>query len=120
MTETPIGFGIIGSGNMARVYADALATQVTGGRLTAIAARARVPTSLAAEFGVAAEASAEALAARPDVDVVVIATPHSTHLPLALRGRRGRQARLPREADGPRRRRVRPDHRRLPSVPASS
>ena len=29
MTETPIGFGILGSGNMARVYADALATQVT-------------------------------------------------------------------------------------------
>ena len=28
MTETPIGFGILGSGNMARVYGDALTTQV--------------------------------------------------------------------------------------------
>ncbi len=83
MTETPIGFGIIGSGNMARVYADALATQVTGGRLTAIALGTRAE-SLASEFGVATEPSAESLAARPDVDVVVIATPHSTHLPLAL------------------------------------
>ena len=83
MTETPIGFGIIGSGNMARVYADALATQVTGGRLTSVALGTRA-ASLASEFGVATEASAGSLAARPDVDVVVIATPHSTHLPLAL------------------------------------
>ena len=83
MGATAIGFGILGSGNMARVYADALATQVTGGRLAAVALGSRAE-ALAAEFGVAVEASAEALAARPDVDAVVIATPHSTHLPLAL------------------------------------
>src|SRR5207342_3222165 len=34
--------------------------------------------------GAAVEPSAEALAARPDVEVIVIATPHSTHLALAL------------------------------------
>jgi predicted dehydrogenase len=95
MTETPIGFGIIGSGNMARVYADALATQVTGGRLTAVALGSRAD-ALASEFGVATEPSAGSLAARPDVDVVVIATPHSTHLPLALESRRGRQASISR------------------------
>jgi predicted dehydrogenase len=83
VTETPIGFGILGSGNMARVYADALATQVTGGRLAAVALGSRAG-SLAAEFEVAHEASAESLAARSDVDVIVIATPHSTHLDLAL------------------------------------
>ncbi len=82
MSDTPIGFGILGSGNMARVYADALATQVDGGRLTAIAMGSRAP-SLADEFGVVAEPTAEALLDRDDVDVVVIATPHSTHLPLA-------------------------------------
>ena len=54
-TETPIRFGILGSGNMARVYGDALATQVPGGRLTAIALGTRA-AALAAEFGVAAEA----------------------------------------------------------------
>ena len=80
---TDVGFGILGSGNMARVYADALATQVEGGRLVAIALGSRA-AALAAEFGVDAEPSAEALLGRPDVDVVVIATPHSTHLPLAL------------------------------------
>ena len=83
MNEPPITFGILGSGNMARVYGDALATQVPDGRLAAIALGTRAG-SLAAEFGVAAEPSAEALLARGDVDVVVIATPHSTHLALAL------------------------------------
>ena len=39
--------------------------------------------ALAAEYGVDAEQSADALLARSDVDVVVIATPHSTHLDLA-------------------------------------
>jgi myo-inositol 2-dehydrogenase/D-chiro-inositol 1-dehydrogenase/scyllo-inositol 2-dehydrogenase (NAD+) len=83
MSQAPVGFGILGSGNMARVYGDALATQVDGGRLVAIALGSRAP-SLAGEFGVADEPSAERLVARDDVDVVVIATPHSTHLPLAL------------------------------------
>lgn len=81
--DAPIGFGILGSGNMARVYADALATQARGGRVAAVALGSRAP-ALAAEFGAAVEPSAEALAARPDVDAVVIATPHSTHLALAL------------------------------------
>jgi len=83
MSTSPIGFGILGSGNMARVYGDALATQVTGGRLRAVAMGSRAP-ALATEFEVEHEPTAERLAARPDVDVVVIATPHSTHLPLAL------------------------------------
>ena len=83
MNEPAMTFGILGSGNMARVYGDALASQVPNGRLTAIGLGTRA-APLAAEFGVAAEESAEALVARPDVDVVVIATPHSTHLPLAL------------------------------------
>ena len=69
-----IGFGILGSGNMGRVYGDALTTQVTGGRLVAVAMGSRA-AGLAAEYGAAVEPTAEALLARPDVDVVVIATP---------------------------------------------
>jgi predicted dehydrogenase len=83
MSNKPIGFGILGSGNMARVYADALATQVDGGRLAAVALGSRA-AALAAEFDVEAESSTERLVARDDVDVVVIATPHSTHMPLAV------------------------------------
>ena len=40
--------------------------------------------SLAASYDVPADPSVEALLARPEVDVVIIATPHTTHLPLAL------------------------------------
>ncbi|MEP6637742.1 MAG: Gfo/Idh/MocA family oxidoreductase [Chloroflexota bacterium] len=82
-TQSPITFGILGSGNMARVYGDALTSQVSDGRLTAIALGTRA-AALATEFEVEAEPSIEALVGRTDVDVVVIATPHSTHLPLAL------------------------------------
>jgi predicted dehydrogenase len=81
---TELGFGILGSGNMARVYGDALTREgiVPKGRLVAIALGSRAE-SLAAEYpGAVAEASAEALLARKDVDVVVVATPHSTHLAL--------------------------------------
>jgi predicted dehydrogenase len=75
-----VGFGIVGSGTMAIVYAEALATQVDGGDLVAIAGGRRAP-GLAADYGVEALESPEALFARPDVDVVVLATPHTTHLP---------------------------------------
>jgi predicted dehydrogenase len=75
-----VGFGIVGSGTMAIVYAEALAKQVDGGHLVAIAGGRRAP-ALAADYGVDALESPEVLFARPDVDVVVLATPHTTHLP---------------------------------------
>ena len=78
-----IGFGILGSGNMAQVYADALATQVEGGRLVAVALGSRAEGFASANVA-EPEPSADALLGRSDVDVVVITTPHSTHLPLAL------------------------------------
>jgi myo-inositol 2-dehydrogenase/D-chiro-inositol 1-dehydrogenase/scyllo-inositol 2-dehydrogenase (NAD+) len=69
---------------MARVYGDALTRDgvVPKGQLRAIAMGSRAE-SLAGEYGVAAEPGAEALLARDDIDVVVVATPHSTHLELS-------------------------------------
>lgn len=75
-----IGYGIIGSGTMALVYAEALATQVTGAELRAITGGSRAG-SLAADYGVPAVGSVEELVARDDIDAVIIATPHTTHLP---------------------------------------
>jgi predicted dehydrogenase len=83
MTTDSVGFGILGSGNMAEVYADALETQVERARLVAVALGSRA-ASMAAARGVAAEPDAQALLARDDIQVVVIATPHSTHEPLAI------------------------------------
>lgn len=83
MPGDTIGFGILGSGNMARVYADALATQAIGGRFAAVALGSRAAT-LGPEYGAAVEPDVASLLAREDVDVVVIATPHSTHRSLAV------------------------------------
>lgn len=78
-----IGFGIIGTGMMGGTYAEALRTQAPSARLVAVAGGRRAD-ALAAEYGVPADPSPDALLERADVDVVVIATPHTTHLPLAL------------------------------------
>jgi myo-inositol 2-dehydrogenase/D-chiro-inositol 1-dehydrogenase len=83
MPGDTIGFGILGSGNMARVYTDALSTQVTGGQVVAVALGSRA-ADFAADIGAEAEPDAASLLARDDVDVVVIATPHSTHRSLAV------------------------------------
>jgi predicted dehydrogenase len=73
-----IGFGLLGSGFMNHTYAECLAKHVPDAHLVAVALGSRAP-SLAAEYGVPAEMSAEDLLRRPDVDAVIIATPHSTH-----------------------------------------
>lgn len=75
-----LGFGLIGSGNMGLVYAESLATQVPDGHLVAITGGSRAG-ALAAEYSVPALDSVEALLGRDDVDAVIIATPHTTHLP---------------------------------------
>lgn len=75
-----LGFGLIGSGNMGLVYAESLATQVPDGHLVAITGGSR-SASLAGEYGVESLESAEALLTHPGVEVVIIATPHTTHLP---------------------------------------
>jgi len=73
-----VGFGIIGSGYMGRTYAACLTRHVPDGRLVSIWGGKRAP-ALAEEFGVQADASLEALLARPDIDAVVITSPHTAH-----------------------------------------
>jgi predicted dehydrogenase len=65
---------------MAHTYAECLARHTTRTTLVAIGGGRRAP-SLAAEYGVAAEPDIETLVSRRDVDAVIIATPHSLHLP---------------------------------------
>ena len=77
-----IGFGIIGTGMMGGTYAEAMRAQAPHARLVAVTGGKRA-AALAAEYRVPAEPTPAALLARPDIDAVVIATPHTTHLPLA-------------------------------------
>jgi predicted dehydrogenase len=81
-TDGP-GFGIVGSGYMGRTYAACLTRMGTGGRLVAITMGTRAE-ALAAEFGCDVEPSLDSLLKRPDVDAVILATPHSAHLPETL------------------------------------
>ena len=78
-----LGVGILGSGYMGRTYAFGLREINSGARLVAVSGGSRA-LQLAQDFGAAAVATPEDLIRRDDVDVVVVATPHSTHLPLTL------------------------------------
>jgi predicted dehydrogenase len=78
-----VGYGIVGSGLMAGVYANALTEDTENTRLVGVAVGKRAP-ALAERYGVDLVSSFEDLLARSDVDAVVLATPHSAHLPEAL------------------------------------
>ena len=70
--------GILGSGYMGRTHAECITRHVTRARLVAVAGGRRAP-ALAADYGVAVEPDFPALLARPDIDAVLIATPHADH-----------------------------------------
>ena len=77
-----VGIGLAGSGYMGRSYAECMTRYTTGGRLAAIFGGTRA-AQLGADYGAPVEPTFEALLARPDVDAVLLATPHSAHLPQA-------------------------------------
>lgn len=73
-----IGIGILGSGFMGRTWSEVAANHARGTRLVAVAGGRRGP-QLAADYGVAFDASLEALLDRPEVDAVVLTTPPLGH-----------------------------------------
>jgi predicted dehydrogenase len=75
--------GVIGSGYMGRTYAACLTRHVPDAELVSVWGGRRAP-ALAEEFGVVADSSLEALLERPDVEAVVITSPHRAHLSQAL------------------------------------
>ncbi len=108
-----VGFGMIGAGQMAHIHAVAIAEQPAGSaRLVAVTSGTRAP-ALAAEFGAEAEPSIEALLDRQDIDAVVIATPHTAHLPNVLAAAAAGKHILLEKPMAPRRRRMPADDRRL-------
>ena len=73
-----VGFGLIGSGYMGRTYAACLTRHVPNGRLVSVWGGRRAKAT-ADEFGVEAEASFDAMLARPDIDALLITSPHAAH-----------------------------------------
>lgn len=84
MTSTTVGWGILGAGRIAHLFARDLATG--GHRIAAVGSRdAARAQAFAAEHGIPnAHAGYQTLVADPEVDIVYIATPHSHHLEPAL------------------------------------
>lgn len=85
MTTDKIRWGILGTGVIARKFAEGLAV-LTDAALTAVGSRdERTATAFATEYHVPhAHASYEALAENPEVDVIYIATPHVFHMENSL------------------------------------
>lgn len=73
-----LSIGLLGSGYMGMTYAECIDKYNTRGRLAAISGGTRAP-GLAEKHGVPYEATYEGLLARPDVQAVLIATPHTAH-----------------------------------------
>ena len=80
MADSPVRWGILGTGGIARAFVTDL--RLTGsGVAVAVGSRSQGSADrFAGEFGIARRhASYESLAADPDVDVVYVATPHPMH-----------------------------------------
>jgi predicted dehydrogenase len=79
-----IGIGMIGSGFMGLTYSEVVARHAKGCHLAAITGGRRA-TQLAADYGVPADTSVDAMLARDDVQAVVLATPDQDRLELTRR-----------------------------------
>src|ERR1700683_3670309 len=74
-----IRFGITGSGYMGRTHAEAIRYHDSIASLVAIWGGSRAP-GLAERYGIDCEQTVEALARRPDIDAIVVTTPHHMHI----------------------------------------
>lgn len=79
---SPVRIGVSGSGFMGRTHVDA-AHKLDSAVPVAVTGGSRAP-GLAADYGIAHESDFRSLAARDDVDAIVIATPHWLHCEEAL------------------------------------
>jgi UDP-N-acetyl-2-amino-2-deoxyglucuronate dehydrogenase len=70
--------GVIGTGFMGRTWTEVATNHVTETEVVAVAGGTRAG-QLAADYGVTAEPTPEALLARPDVDLVLVCTQPDTH-----------------------------------------
>lgn len=89
-----LGVGVIGVGMLGKMHAENLQRRIYNARVTAIAdVRADVARSVADELGVAkVYASADEIAADPDVDAIVIVSNDAAHAEGILAGARHRKA----------------------------
>jgi predicted dehydrogenase len=68
---------------MGRTSAETVTRYLQAARLVSITGGSRAP-ALAAEYGVDADASVDTMLSRPDIDAVMISTPHAAHVDEAI------------------------------------
>lgn len=73
-----VGVGVIGTGFMGRTWTEVATNHVADAHVVAVTGGRRAGT-LAGDYGVATEPSPAALLARPDIDLVVVATQPDSH-----------------------------------------
>ena len=74
-----VRIGLIGSGRIARVHADAYQRVEGGSIVTCVDVVPEVAASFARDFGIDCDASVEAMLARDDIDAVLVASPNGAH-----------------------------------------
>lgn len=82
--HSPLTWGILGTGNIARLFAAAL-PHASEGRLAAVASRSGLPKEVPEFAGAHAYDSYDKFLADPDVQAVYIATPHTAHCEWAIK-----------------------------------
>jgi len=85
LAAPPLGWGIVGAGWVAGMFTRAL-TRHTAHHVRAITApRHDRATAFAARFGIpTVAADVREMLGDPEIDIVYVATPHDSHLPIAL------------------------------------
>jgi predicted dehydrogenase len=78
-----LGIGLVGTGLMGGIYAETLAEAEVAARLVAVTGGRRA-AEFAAERAVPHASTLDELLAMPEVEAVIIATPHSVHLEQTL------------------------------------
>ena len=78
-----VRFGIVGSGLMAGIFATALKEDTQNTRLVGVTVGKRAAAA-AERYGIEHIPTFEAMLSRADIDAVILATPHSAHLPEAV------------------------------------
>ncbi|MDX6565074.1 MAG: myo-inositol 2-dehydrogenase / D-chiro-inositol 1-dehydrogenase, partial [Gaiellales bacterium] len=74
-----VRIGLIGSGRIARVHADAYRRVEGGAIVSCVDLVPEVAAAFGHDFGIAVDVSVEALLARDDLDAVLVASPNGAH-----------------------------------------
>jgi len=82
--SSPLGFGIIGAGMIARFHAQAIQAMADGRLVAVYGRRPEAVADLQAEFGCRVHTDLGAFLADPELDVVTVATPSGAHLDPSL------------------------------------